>query len=138
MAADSKQDTADTKQPHAELLVGELEGQILAAAILMLFGDSGTYLYAASSAENRPANAPSLVLWEAILESRRQGRKWYDMWGVAPADEPNHPWAGITRFKSRYVKLHATGREFFGSGTHDLVLAKSFYWLFKVAKKIRP
>ena len=125
-------------QPRAELLVGELGGKILAAAIVMLFGDSGTYLYAASSAEDRPANVPSLVLWEAILASQRAGMKWYDMWGVSPANEPNHPWAGITRFKSRYIKLGTTGREFFGSGTSDLVLDKSFYWLFKFAKKIRP
>src|SRR3989344_2520877 len=37
-------------EPRAELLIGSLNGRVLAAAIVMLFGDSGTYLYAASPA----------------------------------------------------------------------------------------
>lgn len=125
--------------PCAELLVGELDGQILAAAIIMLFGDSATYLYAASSSENRPANAPSLVLWEAIRLAKRTGKRWYDMWGIAPAESgENHPWAGITRFKSRYIKLNQTGRLCKTVGARDLILDKKFYRLFKLAKKFRP
>ncbi|MDP2598559.1 MAG: peptidoglycan bridge formation glycyltransferase FemA/FemB family protein, partial [Candidatus Liptonbacteria bacterium] len=110
--------------PRAELLVGEHGGRLLAAAIIMLFGDSATYLYAASSGEERNANVPSLVLWEAIREAKRQGSRWYDMWGVSPADDPNHSWAGITRFKSRYVKLGVTGKEIRSVGTRDLILNK--------------
>jgi peptidoglycan pentaglycine glycine transferase (the first glycine) len=124
--------------PHAELLVGEYKGEILAAAIVMLFGDSGTYLYAASSAQERSANAPSLVLWEAIKLTKRVGKKWYDMWGVAPNDSPEHSWAGITRFKSRYVKLGVTGKDLIPPGTRDLVLNKPFYSFFKFAKRFRP
>lgn len=121
--------------PRAELLIGEYQNHILAAAIIMLFGDAGTYLYAASSDKERTANAPSLVLWEAILEAKCQGKHWYDMWGVAPQDAAeDHPWAGITRFKSRYVKLGVTGKEIRNIGTWDLILDKKFYRLFKVSK----
>ena len=121
-------------EPRAELLIGSLNGRVLAAAIVMLFGDSGTYLYAASSAEERSANTPSLVLWEAIKLAKARGKKWYDMWGVAPADEPTHPWAGITRFKTRYVKPGVTGKEIAGTGARDLVLDKTFYSLFRIYK----
>ncbi len=125
--------------PRAELLVGELEGKILAAVIIMLFGNTSTYLYAASSAENRPANAPSLVLWEAILESKRHGKRWYDMWGVAPKDAgQSHPWAGITMFKTRYVKVGVTGKDVRNIGARDLVLDQTFFTLFKLAKKLHP
>ncbi len=123
--------------PHAELLVGEYQGEILAAAVIMLFGDSGTYLYAASSAKERTANAPSLVLWEAIKLSRQRGKKWYDLWGVAPPNEPDHPWAGITRFKTRYVTAGVTGKEVYGVGARDLVLNRAFYALFKLYKLFR-
>ena len=125
----------DLTAPRAELLVGEFNDKILAAAIVMLFGDSGTYLYAASSGEDRTSNAPSLVLWEAIREVKRQGCKWYDMWGVAPTDDPNHPWAGITRFKSRYVKPGVTGKEINNIGTGDFVLDKTYYGLLRIAKQ---
>ena len=121
-------------EPRAELLIGSLDGRVLAGAIVMLFGDSGTYLYAASSALERNANVPSLVLWEAIKLAKARGKRWYDMWGVAPANEPNHPWAGITRFKTRYVKPGVTGKEITGAGARDLVLDKIFYSLFRVYK----
>ncbi len=125
--------------PKTELLVGELEDKILAAAIVMLFGDAGTYLYAASSAENRPANAPSLVLWEAIKLAKARGMRWFDMWGIAPPNAgEDHPWAGITRFKIRYVKPGITGKEIRNIGTRDLILDKTFCIIFKLAKKLRP
>lgn len=123
--------------PRAAFLVGEYQGQILAGAVVMLFGDAGTYLYAGSTAEERTANAPSVVLWEAIRLAKREGKKFYDMWGITPRGESDHPWAGITRFKSRYVKLGVTGKEIYQSGTRDLVLDKKMYILFKLAKKFR-
>lgn len=122
---------------RAELLIGEFEGQVLAAAVVMLFGNSGTYLYAASSGQDRSANVPSLVLWEAIKLSKARGKRWYDMWGVAPANDPGHPWAGITRFKSRYVNLGVTGKDQIPPGTRDLILRPAVYRLLKIAKRLR-
>ena len=124
--------------PRAILLTGEYEGKTLAATIIMLFGDSGTYLYAASSAEMRNANVPSLVLWEAIRAAKAAGKKYYDMWGIAPPDaSESHSWSGITRFKSRYVAVGETGLEKHYLGTRDLVINRKYYSLFKLAKKIR-
>ena len=124
--------------PYARLLVGEHEGQILAGAVVMLFGDAATYLYAASSSDKRELNAPSLVLWEAIKLAKNFGKKWYDMWGVAPAGAgEQHSWAGITRFKSRYVKIGMTGRELRPFGTHDLVFAPRVYTLLTLARKVK-
>ena len=132
LLADSKSD------PRAILLTGEFEGKVLAAAIVMLFGDSGTYLYAASSAENRNANVPSLVLWEAIRAAKAAGKKYYDMWGIAPAGSgEDHSWAGITRFKTRYIKVGDTGLEKHYTGTWDLVLDKKYYTLFKIGRSLR-
>lgn len=124
--------------PYARLLVGEWGGKILASAVVMLFGDAGTYLYAASSGEHREVNTPSLVLWEAIKLAKREGKKWYDMWGTAPKEAgEKHSWAGITRFKSRYVKVGETGKEIHPMGTYDVVLNKNFYTLFKLGKFLK-
>ena len=56
------------------------------------------------------------------------------MWGVSPADAPDHPWVGITRFKSRYIKLGVTGQEIVNIGTRDLVLNSALYALFRAGK----
>lgn len=126
----------EDESPRAILLVGELEGKILAGAQVMLFGDAGTYLYAGSTRADSTANAPSLVLWEAIKAAQNAGKHWYDMWGVAPSDEPEHSWAGITRFKSRYIKTGETGKELKYAGTFDYIFDKKIYALFKLGKKI--
>lgn len=127
-----------TTEPRAIFLVGEYRGQILAGAVVMLYGDSGTYLYAGSSARERSANAPSVVLWEAIRLAKRQNKKWYDMWGITPRGAPpDHPWAGISRFKSRYVNLAKTGKEIYQPGTRDLVFRPLPYQVLRWAKKLR-
>jgi len=43
--------------------------------------------------------APHLLQWAAIKITKQLGYKYYDFWGIAPSDQPNHPWSGISRFK---------------------------------------
>ena len=37
--------------------------------------------------------------WRTILDGREKAMRWFDFWGIAPPDEPDHNWAGITEFK---------------------------------------
>jgi peptidoglycan pentaglycine glycine transferase (the first glycine) len=30
------------------------------------------------------------------------GNEWYDLWGVAPANEHDHPWQGVGVFKRKF------------------------------------
>jgi lipid II:glycine glycyltransferase (peptidoglycan interpeptide bridge formation enzyme) len=34
-----------------------------------------------------------------VLDAQERGQKTFDSLGVAPPDEPEHPWAGLTKFK---------------------------------------
>ncbi len=47
--------------------------------------------------------APYALHWEAIKTARREGRNFYDFWGVNPASKSNYyyksSWEGISRFK---------------------------------------
>ena len=127
--------SSDQNTPYARLIVGEQNEKIICATLIMFFGDTATYLYAASSGD-RATKMPNLMLWEAIREAKRRGKRWFDMWGAAPTNDPQHPWAGITQFKSRYVKAGETGRAVHFIGTWDYILYKKIYTLFRLGKKI--
>ena len=53
----------------------------------------------ASTSEKRKIGAAHLLVWKAILESKEKGDELFDLWGVEPNADPNHPWTGISIFK---------------------------------------
>jgi peptidoglycan pentaglycine glycine transferase (the first glycine) len=74
----------------------------VAAALIFIFGTTAFYYHGASV--KLPARLPAaqLAQWEAIKEAKRLGCTRYNFWGIAPASEPRHPFAGITIFKTGF------------------------------------
>jgi lipid II:glycine glycyltransferase (peptidoglycan interpeptide bridge formation enzyme) len=74
----------------------------LAAAICIHYGHTVFYHHGASI--HRPDMPPvsQLLQWTAIQEAARRGATLYNFWGIAPADQPRHPFAGITVFKKGF------------------------------------
>ncbi|MEX1061591.1 MAG: peptidoglycan bridge formation glycyltransferase FemA/FemB family protein [Patescibacteria group bacterium] len=85
----------------AELALARYGGEIISAAIEVSYGDTTTYLHGASLKSEVPAS--HVLLWENIKEAKKDGRSYYDFWGIAPegADQ-KHPWWGYTLFKSGF------------------------------------
>jgi lipid II:glycine glycyltransferase (peptidoglycan interpeptide bridge formation enzyme) len=40
--------------------------------------------------------------YETMCRAKAMGYEWYDLWGVAPANEHDHPWQGVSVFKRRF------------------------------------
>lgn len=78
------------------------EGKDVAGAILMHFGDTVFYHHGASIKLPSSVPAAQYLQWSAIKEAKRRGAIRYNFWGIAPEDEPNHPFAGITTFKKGF------------------------------------
>lgn len=112
-----------------KLFLAEYQGKILAANIMIYFGDTCTYLHGASSNEHKNLMAPHLLQWHCISEAKKVGYKYYDFWGIN-----EKKWPGVTRFKKSFVN-EKTGIEISYSGTFDLVLDKKWYLLYSLAKK---
>lgn len=102
------------------LYLASFEGRVLAAAIIASFGDTAAYLHGASEAGMVPA--AYLLQWQAILDAKASGRKIYDFWGIAPNDNPRHPWAGLTLFK-----LGFGGQPLPFVGAWDYPLTRRYY-----------
>ncbi len=95
----------------AGLLIAEKNGKPLAAMFLSSSADRATYLYGASSGEERNLMAPYALQWEAIRRARKKGCTSYDLFGIAPRPDPEHPLYGLYRFKSGFggTLIHRQG-----------------------------
>lgn len=116
-----------------ETAVAEKDGTVLAVHILVKYGERMTYAHGASRGDKRELMGPNLLQWESIRRAKEQGYKAYDLFGVA-ADgfDSDHPWAGITRFK-----LGFGGKRIDYIGAYDLVLDKTFYAIYNMARRMR-
>ena len=96
---------------EAKLLIAERNGRPLAAMFLSSSADRATYLYGASSGEERNLMAPYALQWEAIRQARKTGCTSYDLFGIAPRPDPEHPMYGLFRFKSGFggTMIHRQG-----------------------------
>lgn len=74
----------------------------IAAAIFVHFGNTVFYHHGASLPLQPPLPAAQLLQWASIQEAKKRGATHYNFWGIAPENQPNHPFAGITIFKKGF------------------------------------
>lgn len=102
----------DTQSPaDVHLLIAENEHRPLAAMFLVISENRATYLYGASSGEHRQYMATYALQWKAMELAKKYQCKEYDMFGIAPDANPNHPMHGLYRFKTGFggVQFHSMG-----------------------------
>lgn len=90
------------------VLFAEYGGTRLATALVVYFGRRATYFFGGSLERDRQVMAPYLLHFDAIRRAKARGCEWYDFWGVAPPDEPRHPWHGISEFKRKFGGVDVT------------------------------
>lgn len=117
-----------SKDNQCLLFLGKHNNEILAAAIIVFFGKFAYYYQSGSQESKVPVNY--LLQWEVIREAKSRGCEIYNMWGIAPFDQPNHRFYKLNTFKTGfggYDKnyLHA----------QDLPLSLK-YWLTYFIEKI--
>ncbi len=124
---------------RAKLYLAEYENKIVAANIVLYFGDLAVYLHGASSNKHRNIMAPYLLQWRQIMDAKKAGCKRYDFWGikksqkfVKPIKSKVNDWSGITRFKKGFG-----GEEKNYIGAYDLIFRRWEYKLYNFAKKIK-
>ncbi|MBU1046089.1 peptidoglycan bridge formation glycyltransferase FemA/FemB family protein [Patescibacteria group bacterium] len=119
------------KDEQALLFLGKYKNEPIAGAMIIFWQDSAFYHQGASLRKYAKIPVSYFLQWEAIKEAKVRGLKNYSFWGIAPNDNPNHPWRGLTLFKQgfggerkEYVK------------TQDYLIS-SKYWLNYVVEKVR-
>jgi lipid II:glycine glycyltransferase (peptidoglycan interpeptide bridge formation enzyme) len=87
---------------QGSLYFATYQGQRLAAALVVYFGRRATYFFGGSREEYREVMAPYLLHFEIMRAAKAMGHESYDLWGVAPNDDPDHPWHNISVFKRKF------------------------------------
>lgn len=76
------------------------EKEVLAAAAMFVCSsDSVFYSHNGSTAEGRQLFAPTLAVWQGMLEGKRRDLHWFDFDGIYDERYPLPRWKGFTRFK---------------------------------------
>lgn len=104
----------------------------IAANLVSTFSNRATYMHGASSNEGRNLMPTFALQWEAIRDAKIQGKTEYDFWGITTSEDENHPWAGITRFKTGFG-----GTVVKYIGAYDQVYRKGLATLYSLYKKFR-
>jgi lipid II:glycine glycyltransferase (peptidoglycan interpeptide bridge formation enzyme) len=104
----------------------------LAGIIVLYYQNQAYYLYGASSNLKRNLMPAYLLQWEAIKACKKQGAKTYDLFGIPPSDDPNHPMHGLYRFKTGFG-----GQIVHRSGIEDLALNLGMTAIFHLLEKAR-
>lgn len=104
------------------LLVAQSHNKPLAAMFLVISAQRATYLYGASSSENRNYMATYALQWQAMLLAKKKGCTEYDFFGVAPQADPAHPMYGLHQFKTGFG-----GTIYQGMGCWDYPLDEKKY-----------
>ena len=120
------------KEQTLRLYTAVHEGDTLAGIVVLFRGKYATYLYGASSGEKRNLMAPYALQWRAMQDAKEAGCQFYDLFGIPPNDDPNHPMAGLYRFKTGFG-----GQIIHRPGSWDYPYKRAVYVLFNFAETFR-
>ena len=106
--------------------------QPIAYGLILGEGEEADYYEAASTDLNRKLPGAYALLWQAMQDLKTLGYKRFNLWGIAPAGQPNHRYAGVTTFKTGFG-----GEVVEYVPAHDLVLSKIGYFKDYVVESVR-
>lgn len=84
------------------LFLARQRDHVLSAVLVIDDGDARLFVHGASDPAQRKLRAQQSLLIAAILDARERGMAVADLFGIAPTDDPDHPWAGFTRYKASF------------------------------------
>ncbi len=86
---------------QVSLYFAEYRGRRLATALVITFGERATYFFGGSLVLYRRVMAPYLLHFEIMCKAKAAGCDWYDMWGIAPPQQPEHALQRVSDFKHK-------------------------------------
>lgn len=116
---------AKTAEDHAPIAYG----------LILIEGEEAEYYEAASTELNRKLPGAYALQWRVIRDLKKQGIKHYNLWGIAPPNQPHHRYAGVTTFKTGFG-----GEVTSFVPAHDFVVSKLKYapdYLIETIRKKR-
>ena len=131
--SEMKQARKDLPKNAEEVARKDLPKQrAIAYGLVIADGLEGDYYEAASTELNRKLPGAYAIIWRAMRDLKTSGYKRFNLWGIAPAGQPNHRYAGVTTFKTGFG-----GEIVEYVPAHDLVISKVGYLKNLIVEKAR-
>jgi lipid II:glycine glycyltransferase (peptidoglycan interpeptide bridge formation enzyme) len=111
----------------AHLFLAEYEKQPIAAAFVYDSNTTRYYAHAGSDFANRKLHAGTPLVSHMMIDAKRSGLKYFDMYGIAPENQQDHPWAGFTKFKKSFG-----GESYEYVGTWDVPINGLIYRAYRL------
>jgi hypothetical protein len=118
--------------PWSRTYVAKVEGEAVAAMLVIHHDRRGYYMFSGSNGRHRELKPVYAAKWAAIQAAIREGCRDYDLWGVPPGPDRNHPWYGLWEFKSGF-----NGRLVEYVGCWDLVLSELRHGVSEAGERAR-
>ena len=121
-----------------KVIEGEPEGDYIPAGTKInycLFIDYGLeveYFEAASTEYGHAVPGAYAMLWQAMADYKEKGLKRFNLWGIAPPNQPNHRYARVTTFKTGFG-----GEQVEFIHAQDIVINPLKYQITKLVENIR-
>ena len=103
--------------PTSRIYVALHNSVPLAAILIARHGSRAYYLAGGSNGLHRELLPNHALQWRAMRDAYRDGCVDYDLHGIPPSRQPNHPWHGLYQFKTGFG-----GREVEYAGPWDIAL----------------
>lgn len=117
---------------HARIYRADKNGQLLNLVLVIFYGQEAVYFEAASTPEARNEPGAYAIIWQIIRDAKADGMTRLNLWGTAPADQPNHRFAGVTTFKRGFG-----GRDITFIPAHDIIVAPLRYRIIWLVETLR-
>lgn len=108
------------------------EDETIAAALVYEDSHTSYYGHAAASHEHRKLGASTALLACIIVDAHERGRHTCDLYGITTSEDPNHRWAGFTKFKKSFG-----GYEKSLSETYEYPVKPLHYVAYATARRIK-
>ncbi|QEN07043.1 peptidoglycan bridge formation glycyltransferase FemA/FemB family protein [Oceanispirochaeta crateris] len=123
---------SENKESRLELFLASFEEELLAGIIVLFHKNEATYLYGASSNEKRNLMPAYALQSFALKEAVSRGCTTYDMFGIPPSNDPDHPMAGLYRFKTGFG-----GEIRHKPGAWDYPYSRLLYLVYRLLESMR-
>ncbi len=77
-------------------------GEPVAYGLILMNGLEAEYYEAASTELNHKLPGAYALQWQVIKDLKALGYRRYNLWGIAPPDQPHHRYARVTTFKKGF------------------------------------
>lgn len=115
----------------ARLFIVEYQDAPVAASFVYDGPTTRYYAHTAADAEHRKLQPGTVLVSTMIIDAARRGLAHFDFVGIAPEDQPDHPWAGFSAFKKSFG-----GHPVHYVGTWEKPVNKTKYALYRAARRL--